>query len=123
VPAPFFAAFVRLRDELSRQRRQLPWVKVEKRYVFEAPQGQQTLADLFDGMNGYPSEELHGASVFYKDADGQVYHTYSAYARGCDILLGAYNYLDLAPKGRDEEGLPFTVSWVRHHDRYGDDAS
>ena len=49
-----------------------------------------------------------------------MYHTYSTYARGLDILLGAYNFLDLAPKGRDEEGLKHTMAWVRHHDKYID---
>ena len=69
-------------------------------------------------ITSYPSEEAHGTSVFYKAAAGDIFHTYSAYARGCDILLGAYNWLDLAPKGRDEDGLGFTMAWVRHHDRY-----
>jgi predicted dithiol-disulfide oxidoreductase (DUF899 family) len=208
--------FTRVRDELSRQRRELPWVKVDKTYVFDGPRGKETLAELFDGRSQllvyhfmlgpgweegckscslladhfdgaavhiahrdvtflavsraplpqieafkrrmgwgfkwvssfgsdfnhdyhvsfskdemaqgkvfynyatseFPSEEAPGASVFYKDADGQVFHTYSAYARGLDILIGAYNYLDLVPKGRDEEALPFTMAWVRHHDRY-----
>ena len=63
--------------------------------------------------------ELPGASVFYKDEDGAVYHTYSTYARGLDALVGTYQWLDLAPKGRDEEGLKHTMAWVRHHDRYG----
>jgi predicted dithiol-disulfide oxidoreductase (DUF899 family) len=71
-------------------------------------------------MTSFPSEEGPGASVFYKDADGTVFHTYSAYARGLDMLVGAYNYLDLVPKGRDEAALPWTMAWVRHHDRYGD---
>jgi predicted dithiol-disulfide oxidoreductase (DUF899 family) len=66
----------------------------------------------------FPSEEGPGASVFYKQATGEVFHTYSTYARGLDILVGAYNFLDLAPKGRDEDGLAFTMAWVRHHDRY-----
>jgi predicted dithiol-disulfide oxidoreductase (DUF899 family) len=209
-------ALTRQRDELSRERRELPWVKVDKQYVFDGAQGKQTLAELFDGrsqlivyhfmfgndweqgcpscsfladhidgsavhlaqrdvtllaisrarvsqieafkqrmgwrfnwvssygndfnydyhvsftneqvasgakyynydITSYPSEEAHGTSVFYKDAAGDIFHTYSAYARGCDILLGAYNWLDLAPKGRDEDGLGFTMAWVRHHDRY-----
>jgi predicted dithiol-disulfide oxidoreductase (DUF899 family) len=64
------------------------------------------------------SDELPGASVFYKDADGTVFHTYSTYARGLDLLIGAYNFLDLTPKGRDEADLPWTMAWVRHHDRY-----
>ena len=68
----------------------------------------------------FPSEEAPGASVFYRDLGGDVFHTYSAYARGLDILVGAYNYLDLAPKGRDEAALPWTMDWVRHHDRYED---
>jgi predicted dithiol-disulfide oxidoreductase (DUF899 family) len=58
--------------------------------------------------------------VFYKDGTGDVFHTYSSYARGLDILVGTYNYLDLVPKGRDEDGLAFTMAWVRHHDRYDD---
>jgi predicted dithiol-disulfide oxidoreductase (DUF899 family) len=209
--------FTRLRDELSRQRRELPWEKVEKPYVFDTPQGKQTLAELFGkrsqlfvyhfmlgpgwqegckscsflgdhfdgmavhlanrdvnltivsratleeierfknrmgwrfrwvsshgsdfnfdyhvsftkdemargkvdynyGLQEFPSEEAPGASVFYKDAAGDVYHTYSCYARGLDILVGAYNFLDLVPKGRDEEAVN-TMSWVRHHDRYED---
>jgi len=207
----------RARDALSRQRRELPWVKVEKPYVFEGPGGKETLADLFGGRSqlivyhfmfgpgwkegcpscsllsdhidastvhlaqrdvtllavsratypeiaafkqrmgwrfkwvsshgsdfnrdfyvsfapeekdnayynydtgGFPSEEAPGASVFYKDAAGNIFHTYSAYARGLDVLIGAYNYLDLAPKGRDEDALSFTMAWVRHHDRYADD--
>ena len=207
--------FTRLRDQLSRQRRELPWVKVEKNYVFEGPGGKTTLAELFDGRSqlvvyhfmfapdweegcpscsfwadnfngigvhlnhrdvtlvaisrapwekleafkrrmgwrfnwvssygndfnadyrvsftkeelakgncynfdtrGHPSEEAPGVSVFYKDEDGNIYHTYSAYARGIDILNTAYNYLDLVPKGRDEDDLDFSMLWVRHHDRY-----
>jgi predicted dithiol-disulfide oxidoreductase (DUF899 family) len=208
----------RLRDRLSAERRELPWVKVEKAYVFDGPDGQETLADLFGGrsqllvyhfmfgpdweqgcpscsyvadhfdganlhlpqrdvtllavsraplaqieafkkrmgwrfkwvssygndfnhdfhvsftpdemaqgevyynyaMDEFPSEEAPGLSAFYKDPDGAVFHTYSAYARGLDILIGAYNYLDLAPKGRDEAALPWTMDWVRHHDRYED---
>jgi predicted dithiol-disulfide oxidoreductase (DUF899 family) len=70
------------------------------------------------GRTRFPADEAPGASVFYRDGSGAIYHTYSTYARGLDILLGAYNFLDLTPKGRDEDGLPFTMSWVRHHDRY-----
>ena len=69
----------------------------------------------------FPSEEAPGISVFARDAaTGAIFHTYSSYGRGLDILVGAYNYLDLVPKGRDEDGLAFTMSWVRHHDRYDD---
>jgi predicted dithiol-disulfide oxidoreductase (DUF899 family) len=209
--------FTRRRDRLSAERRELPWVKVEKEYVFDTPDGKETLADLFDGrsqlmvyhfmfgpgweqgcpscsfvsdhidganwhlphrdvtllaasraplaeieafkarmgwrfkwvssygsdfnrdfhvsftpeemaqgkvyynyaMTEFDSEEAPGISAFYQDPSGAVFHTYSAYARGLDLLIGAYNYLDLAPKGRDEAALPWTMAWVRHHDRYG----
>jgi predicted dithiol-disulfide oxidoreductase (DUF899 family) len=63
-------------------------------------------------------DELPGVSVFAKDRQGQVYHTYSCYARGLDMLNATYQFLDLVPKGRDEDGLPFTMAWVKHHDRY-----
>jgi predicted dithiol-disulfide oxidoreductase (DUF899 family) len=206
----------RQRDEVSRQRRELPWTKVEKDYVFDAPDGPVPLAGLFGGRSqlvvyhfmfapgweaGCPScslvadhfdgavvhlaqrdvtllavsraplaeievfrrrmgwrfgwvssngsdfnfdygvsfrqeqiaageasynyapfdaplEELQGISVFYQDASGDVYHTYSSYARGVDPVVGAYHWLDLVPKGRDEDGLAFAMAWVRHHDRY-----
>ena len=179
--------FTDARDELSRQRRELPWVRVDKPYVFEGPHGKETLAELFgnrsqlivyhfmlgpgweqgcpscsflsdhfDGaivhlaqrdvtmlavsrapwpqietfkkrmgwhfkwLGQFPAEEAPGVSVFYKDAAGTIFHTYSAYARGLDILVGTYNLLDLVPKGRDEAALPWTMAWVRHHDRYED---
>jgi predicted dithiol-disulfide oxidoreductase (DUF899 family) len=208
--------FTRLRDELSLQRRALPWEKVEKSYVFDGPQGQERLADLFQGRSqlvvyhfmfsdaneagcphcsfwadhydgmvahlahrdvtfvavsraklpkieafkqrmgwrftwvssgqtdfnydyqaSFRPEDItsgaavynyaplnakmadrEGISVFYKDAGGTVYHTYSTYARGIDMVNGTYNVLDLVPKGRDEGSKP--QSWVRHHDRYPD---
>jgi predicted dithiol-disulfide oxidoreductase (DUF899 family) len=68
----------------------------------------------------FPSEEGPGASVFYKDGSGSVFHTYSCYSRGLDILIGTYNFLDLVPKGRDEDGLAYSMAWLRHHDRYSD---
>jgi predicted dithiol-disulfide oxidoreductase (DUF899 family) len=71
-------------------------------------------------LHEFPSGEAPGASVFYKAEAGDIFHTYSAHARGLDMLVGAYNYLDLVPKDRDEAGLPSTMAWVRHHDRYGD---
>jgi len=210
-------AFTRARDALSRKRRELPWEKVEKNYVFGTPQGQQSLAELFGGksqliiyhfmlgpgweagcpscsyladhfdgavihlaqrdvsfvvvsraplseietfkrrmgwrfkwvssfgsdfnsdyqvsftpeekagskvfynyefIESFPSEERPGASVFYKNAAGEIFHTYSTYGRGLDILIGTYHFLDLAPKGRDEDGLAWSMAWVRHHDRY-----
>lgn len=66
----------------------------------------------------FPSEEGPGASVFYKDATGNIFHTYSTYGRGLDSFIGAYNFLDIAPKGRDEDGLPQPMAWLRHHDKY-----
>ena len=65
----------------------------------------------------YPIRELPGLSVFFKDSSGNVYHTYSTFARGLDTFLGAYQYLDVTPKGRDEEATP-GMGWLRHHDRY-----
>ena len=65
-------------------------------------------------------EELPGLSVFYKDEAGEIFHTYSMYSRGLDSLVGTYQFLDLTPKGRDEDGLAFSMAWVRHHDRYDD---
>jgi predicted dithiol-disulfide oxidoreductase (DUF899 family) len=209
--------FTRLRDDLSRQRRELPWEKVEKRYLFDGPGGKETLSDLFekrsqlvvyhfmftpewdegckscsfwaDNFNdiivhlnhrdvtfvavsraplakleafkkrmgwsfkwvsssqndfnydygvsftpeqlqkgtanynystnnpGFPDRE--GTSVFYKDQNGALFHTYSAYARGIDMVNAAYHYLDLVPKGRDEDPGA-TQSWVRYHDQYKD---
>jgi predicted dithiol-disulfide oxidoreductase (DUF899 family) len=68
----------------------------------------------------FPVAEAPGLSVFYRETDGALYHTYSCYARGLDMLNGAYHLLDLVPKGRDEAGLPHTMEWLRHHDRYED---
>jgi predicted dithiol-disulfide oxidoreductase (DUF899 family) len=73
------------------------------------------------GTTRIPIEELPGASVFARGKDGQVYHTYSTYARGLDLLLGTFNFMDLTPKGRDEgEEI---MGWIRHHDRYADTAA
>ena len=69
-------------------------------------------------MGKFPSEEAPGISAFIKDEAGGVFHTYSSYARGLDILLGTYHFLDFAPKGRDEDALPWTMAWVRRHDEY-----
>ena len=207
--------FTRLRDRLSQERRDLPWVRVDRAYTFEGPGGGQGLADLFEGrsqlvvyhfmfgpgweegckscsfwadnFNGViahlnqrdvtmvaissaplaqlepfrkrmgwtftwlssfgsdfnrdyhvsfspdasepgPAEynyelgdwgdEAPGISVFFRAAGGAVFHTYSCYARGLDMLNSAYHYLDLVPKGRDEAELPYPMAWVRHRDRY-----
>jgi predicted dithiol-disulfide oxidoreductase (DUF899 family) len=207
--------FTRQRDALSAARRQLPWVKVEKEYVFHGANGKETLSDLFEGrsqlivyhfmlgpdweegckscsyladhfdganwhlphrdatfvvisraplskieqfkkrmgwrfkwlsscendfnfdyhvsftkeeeakgkvyynyeMQEFISDELPGLSVFYKDENGDVFHTYSTYARGLDMLVGTYHLLDLAPKGRNENP-DSTMDWVRRHDEY-----
>ncbi len=209
--------FTRFRDRLSQRRRDLPWVRVEKQYVFDGPKGKETLAELFagrrqlivyhfmfdpswatgckhcsfwaDNFNGIvvhlnqrdvtlvavshaplakleafkkrmgwsfkwlssfgsdfnrdyhvsfspeevekgeayynytlgkpPSSEGPGISAFYRTADGNVFHTYSCYARGLDMVNCAYHFLDLAPMGRAEDDLPFAQSWVRYHDEYG----
>ena len=211
--------FNRLRDELSEQRRQLPWTKIEEDYVFESTDGRESLADLFgrrsqlivyhfmfdpewtEGCKScsfladhydpaivhlaerdvsmvtvsrapldkllafqqrmgwtfkwvsslansfnrdfhvtftqdeleqgtayynydykpFPVTEAPGISVFFKDPEGSIFHTYSSYARGLDLFIGAYNFLDIVPKGRDEDGLAYSMEWIRHHDRYGDD--
>ena len=164
------------RDALARERRELPWERVEKRYVFEGPAGKETLAELF-GPHGqlvvyhfmygpeweepckscsfwadsfdrigvhlahrdvsFRPEDLAkgpvaspvrtepvtideqvGVSVFAKDASGAIFHTYSTYNRGVDPLNAAYQYLDLVPKGRDENALPYPMAWLRHRDRY-----
>lgn len=214
-------AFTRMRDELNAERRALPWVKVEKSYVFDTLDGPRTLADLFrgrsqlitkhfmfgpdwsegcvgcsyelDNMSGAlvhlenhdvsyvvvsraplekiepfrrrmgwnmtwvssygndfnydfhvsfrPNElakgeayynyevrpigidEMSGRSVFYKDAAGDIFHTYSAFARGGEMFLTTYAALDITPKGRDETINGNLTDWVRHHDRYGDGGS
>ena len=68
----------------------------------------------------FPAAEAPGASVFYKDESGEIFHTYSSFARGLENFLGVYNWLDIVPKGRDEAALKYGMEWVRHHDRYED---
>jgi predicted dithiol-disulfide oxidoreductase (DUF899 family) len=70
------------------------------------------------GMVAFPSEEAPGVSMFYKDDAGEVFHTYSTYGRGVEVMMGTYNLLDLTPKGRDEHNPAYAMDWVRHHDRY-----
>jgi predicted dithiol-disulfide oxidoreductase (DUF899 family) len=72
--------------------------------------------------SSFESEEGPGASVFYRE-DGEIFHTYSTYGRGLDMMLNAYNFIDLTPKGRDEDSLPYPMAWVRHHDNYEDTSS
>jgi predicted dithiol-disulfide oxidoreductase (DUF899 family) len=69
-------------------------------------------------LTEFPSEEAPGLSAFIKNETGEIFHTYSAYARGLDIIVGTYNFLDMAPKGRDEDALPRSMAWVRRHDEY-----
>ncbi len=209
-------ALLKAHDALAAKRRALPWVKVEKRYEFEGPDGRETLSDLFDGrsqliikhfmlgpdweegcvgysfgadqldgqlvhlvnhdvmlvavaraplakiqafqkrmgwhfkwvssfgsdfnfdyhvsftdedrardrafynfeLGRYMSDEMPGFSVFYKDEAGQVFHTYSVFARGTDQLGSTYSLLDLTPKGRNEPPGGDLTAWVRHHDKY-----
>ena len=69
------------------------------------------------------AQRFPGISLFARDAEGSVFHTYSTYGRGVEAMIGAYRLIDLAPKGRDEDGLPYSMAWVRHHDRYEDAAT
>ena len=70
------------------------------------------------GMTAFPAEEAPGISLFYKNDAGEIFHTYSTFGRGVEVMMGTYQMLDLAPKGRDEEDIPYKMNWVRHHDRY-----
>ena len=70
----------------------------------------------YEEQEGEPGEGP-GFSVFYKDESGNIFHTYSAYARGGDILINTYNFLELTPKGRNEEEI---MDWMRLHDEYED---
>ncbi|MGQ0546863.1 MAG: DUF899 domain-containing protein [Betaproteobacteria bacterium] len=205
-----------LRDQVARERRALPWVRIEKDYAFDAPEGRRTLAELFEGrgqlmvqhfmfgpgweqgcpscsfmadhtdgmnvhlahrdvtfvavsrapladierfrqrmgwrfkwvsshgsdfnfdfgvsftpeerargkvycnygMQPFESEEMPGISVFTRNDADEIFHTYSTYRRGVEVMMGTYNVLDLAPKGRGERDVPHKMEWVRHHDRY-----
>jgi predicted dithiol-disulfide oxidoreductase (DUF899 family) len=209
-------ALTHLRDQIAAERRALPWVRIEKDYVFDTPVGRRSLADLFEGrsqlmvqhfmlgpgwgegcpscsymadhtdgmtihlaqrdisfvavsrapmaeierfhrrmgwkfrwvssngsdfnfdfhvsftpaekkkdevyynygVQAFESEELPGISVFCRNGQGEIFHTYSAYRRGVEEMMGAYFMMDLTPRGRDEAGLNWGMEWVRHHDRY-----
>jgi predicted dithiol-disulfide oxidoreductase (DUF899 family) len=87
--------------------------------VSETPEEKAKGEAYYNYRTGKPfSAERPGISVFYRDESGAIFHTYSCYARGLDMLNAAYHYLDLTPKGRDEEGLPYAQDWVRLHDSY-----
>ena len=101
-----------------------PWASSPDRFNFDfgvsfTPEQLATgqIAYNYAGHKAHTTE-MPGISVFAKAANGEVFHTYSCYARGLDMLNGAYHYLDLVPKGRDEAELPFTLAWLRLHDRY-----
>ena len=66
----------------------------------------------------FANEEMPGVSVFARNEAGEVFHTYSTYGRGVEVMMGTYRLLDLTPRGRHEQGLEHTMAWVRHHDRY-----
>lgn len=70
------------------------------------------------GRMDFPKTEAPGISVFARDAAGTVYHTYSTYGRGVEVVMATYHLLDLVPKGRDEDGMEYGMEWLRHHDRY-----
>ena len=70
------------------------------------------------GATGFPNTEAPGISVFYRDDAGEIFHTYSTFGRGVEVMMGTYSLLDLVPKGRDEHDGPYKMDWVRHHDRY-----
>lgn len=89
---------------------------------FNPEQNQKGEAYYNYRQGAFSSSEAPGASVFYKDASGAVYHTYSVFARGLENFLTTYTWLDIVPKGRDEASLSYGMQWVRHHDRYQNDA-
>jgi predicted dithiol-disulfide oxidoreductase (DUF899 family) len=70
------------------------------------------------GRTAFPNTEAPGISVFYKDDAGEIFHTYSTFGRGVEVMMGTYQMLDLVPKGRDEHDGFYKMDWVRHHDRY-----
>jgi len=94
-------------------------------YDFDASFRPEDLAEGGDATYNFASVhgdrgESHGISVFSKNQDGAIFHTYSTYARGVETVNTTYRYLDLAPKGRDEDDLPWAMSWIDFHDKYGE---
>lgn len=85
-------------------------------YTPEQIAAGDTFYNFTKGM--HYGEHAPGFSVFAKDDAGDIYHTYSCYARGLDMLNGAYHVLDLVPKGRDEQDLPASMAWLKLHDEY-----
>jgi predicted dithiol-disulfide oxidoreductase (DUF899 family) len=70
------------------------------------------------GTSGFGIEDAPGISVFYRNAAGDIFNTYSCFARGLDMMNAAYHYLDLTPLGRHEQGLPYPMDWLRLRDQY-----
>ena len=89
-----------------------------KTFGFQNRPGDPETAEGYNYSGHAPEGEMPGLSVFYRLDDGGVAHAYSTYARGLDIINTTYNLLDMTPKGRDEDGLPWTMAWVHRHDRY-----
>jgi predicted dithiol-disulfide oxidoreductase (DUF899 family) len=91
-------------------------------HVSFTPEQQATgKVDYNYALEEFPSLEGPGASVFYKGPQGEIFHTYSTYARGLEPVMVTYALLDLVPRGRNEDELSFSQAWLRHHDRYGTD--
>jgi predicted dithiol-disulfide oxidoreductase (DUF899 family) len=120
-------------SEIERFRRRMGWrfnwvssnansFNHDFRVSFTPEQIASGRVDYNFGGSPHRGEELPGVSVFMKDEAGAVFHTYSTYGRGVEVMMGTYRMLDLTPKGRAEEGLSQTMQWVRHHDRYEQDA-
>jgi predicted dithiol-disulfide oxidoreductase (DUF899 family) len=100
----------------------LRWVssqgnRFNRDFAVSFDEGQQDPTYNFAPITDPPGE-LPGISVFARDDDGAVFHTYSCYARGLDALNSGYQLLDLVPKGRDEQGLPWSMAWLHRHDAY-----
>lgn len=101
----------------------VPWVSsygTNFNHVFGVSFGEEEMKGKNYNFGTIPpyGPEVPGLSAFYKDKDGAIYHTYSTYARGLEGIVGVYALLDMAPKGRDEDELPWPMAWVKHHDRY-----
>lgn len=116
-------------DKLENYRRRMGWdVKwltslngdFNRDYHVSFSEAEQAAGEVYYnyGLRQFPATEAPGLSVFHKDEDGQIFHTYSTYARGLDMLNGAYHLMDLVPNGRDEQGLDFSMGWLRRHDSY-----
>jgi len=87
----------------------------------EADKARGTALYNFE-LHDYMSDEMPGYSVFYRDEAGDIFHTYSVFARGTEQIGGVYGFLDMTPKGRNEPPGGNLTSWVRRHDEYGEKA-